>query len=124
MPDLPTSDPKQFFQGAPVLHVPDVGAAVAFYRDVCGFTCDFGDASYAVVWRDNSAVHFVKGESPPRGIHLFQWIRDVDAYHQEIVDRGASPSSPPHDQPYGIREFALEDPNGVRIIFGQDVEPE
>ena len=60
MPALPSSDPKQFVQGAPVLHVPDVKASATFYRDVLGFTWDFGDETYAVVWRDNSAIHFVR----------------------------------------------------------------
>src|SRR5256886_2876315 len=49
MPAPPSSDPKQFVQGAPVLHVPDVAATAAFYRDVLGFTSDFGDDRYAVV---------------------------------------------------------------------------
>jgi hypothetical protein len=34
MPALPSSNPKQFVQGAPVLHVPDVAATARFYRDV------------------------------------------------------------------------------------------
>jgi catechol-2,3-dioxygenase len=37
MPDMPTSNPKQFLQGAPVLHVRDVKATAAYYRDVLGF---------------------------------------------------------------------------------------
>jgi predicted enzyme related to lactoylglutathione lyase len=122
MPALPSSNPKQFVQGAPVLHVPDVAATAAFYRDVLGFTCDFGDAAYAVVWRDNSAIHFVRDDANPRGIHLFQWVRDVDAYYRELVDRGASVAQEPADQPYGIREFRLHDINGVSIVFGQDID--
>jgi len=123
MPAIPTPNPAQFLQGAPVLHVPDVQAATQFYRDVLGFTSDFGDDSYAVVWRDNSAIHFVRDKARPTGVHLFQWVRDVDAYHREVVSRGARVSSPPANQPYGLREFAVEDPNGVGIIFGQDIEP-
>ena len=122
MPDLPSSNPKQFVQGAPVLHVQDVAATAAFYRDVLGFTWDFGDESYAVVWRDNSAVHFVKDNANPTGIHLFQWVKDVDAYYREILDRGADLPTKPASQPYGIREFGLADVNGVRIIFGQEIE--
>ena len=122
MPALPSSNPKQFVQGAPVLHVPDVSAAVAFYRDVMGFTCDFGDDTYAVVWRDNSAIHFVRDESGPRGVHLFQWVKDVDAYYAEVVNRGAKDAAEPANQPYGIREFGLCDINGVEIVFGQDIE--
>lgn len=122
MPALPTSNPAQFFQGATVLHVPDVKSTAVFYRDVLGFTWDFGDDAYAVVWRDNSAIHFVRDEGTPRGVHLFQWVRDVDAYRREILGRGAVVASEPADQPYGVREFSVHDPNGVAIVFGQDIE--
>ena len=122
MPELPSSNPRQFVQGAPVLHVQDVVGTAAFYRDVLGFTWDFGDETYAVVWRDNSAVHFVKDDTNPRGIHLFQWVKDVDAYYNEIVYRGAAVAKEPTNQPYGIREFGLSDINGVSIVFGQDIE--
>src|SRR6185503_3255016 len=123
MPELPSSNPKQFVQGAPVLHVSDVVATASFYRDVLGFTWDFGDATYAVVWRDNSAIHFVSDDANPRGVHLFQWVKDVDGYYREVVDRGAEVPKGPADQPYGIREFAVRDLNGVDVVFGQDIEP-
>lgn len=122
MPELPSSNPRQCVQGAPVLHVPDVVGTAAFYRDVLGFTWDFGDDTYAVVWRDNSAIHFVKDATSPSGIHLFQWVKDVDAYYKEIVDRGANVAKEPANQPYGIREFGVNDVNGVGIVFGQDIE--
>ena len=122
MPELPSSNPRQFVQGVPVLHVPDVVGTAAFYRDVLGFTWDVGDDRYAVVWRDNSAIHFVKDETSPSGIHLFQWVKDVDAYYKEIVDRGATVTKAPTNQPYGIREFGVSDVNGVGIVFGQDIE--
>ena len=122
MPATPSSNPAQFVQGAPVLHVADVEAAAAFYRDVLGFTWDFGDSAYAVVWRDNSAIHFVRDDENPKGIHLFQWVRDVDAYFKEVVGRGAQVDSEPESQAYGIREFAVRDINGVGIVFGQDID--
>ena len=122
MPELPSSNPRQFIQGAPVLHVPDVVGTAAFYRDLLGFTWDFGDDTYAVVWRDNSAIHFVKDKTSPSGIHLFQWVKDVDAYYDEIVGRGASIPKGPTNQPYGIREFGLSDVNGVSVVFGQEIE--
>jgi predicted enzyme related to lactoylglutathione lyase len=124
MPQLPSSNPRQFVQSAAVLHVSDVAATAAFYRDVLGFTWDFGDDNYAVVWRDNSAIHFVRDDVSPVGVHLFQWVKDVDAYYREIVDRGADIAKEPADQPYGLREFGLRDINGVGIVFGQDIEHE
>jgi predicted enzyme related to lactoylglutathione lyase len=122
MPDLPSSNPRQFVQGAPVLHVPDVMGTATFYRDALGFTCDFGDDTYAVVWRDNSAIHFVKGDTRPSGIHLFQWVKDVDAYYKELVERGVNVANAPTNQSYGVRDFGLSDVNGVGIVFGQDIE--
>ena len=116
-----SSNPKQFVQGAPVLHVPDVSATAAFYRDVLGFTCDFGDEAYAVVWRDNSAIHLVSDDERPKGVHLFQWVKDIDAYYTEIVGRGIDVATEPTGQPYGIREFRVRDINGVGIVFGQDI---
>src|SRR5260370_8693051 len=105
MPKLPSSNPKQFVQGAPVLHVSDVVATAAFYRDVLGFMWDFGDQSYAVVWRDNSAIHFVRDDSSPKGDHLFQRVKDVDAYYREIVGRGAAVAHEPPTHPYSIVTF-------------------
>ena len=122
MPGLPSSNPAQFVQGAPVLHVADVEATAAFYRDVLGFTWDFGDETYAVVWRDNAAIHFVRDSENPRGVHLFQWVKDVDSYYREIVSRGAVVAVGPVDQPYGIREFGIRDVNDVEIVFGQDID--
>ena len=122
MPALPSSDPAQFVQGAPVLHVANVETTAAFYRDVLGFTWDFGDETYAVVWRDNSAIHFVKDDGKPAGVHLFQWVKDVDAYFKEIVGRGADVALQPTNQPYGIRELGVVDINGVRVVFGQDID--
>jgi uncharacterized glyoxalase superfamily protein PhnB len=124
MPAFPTSDPAQFIQGAPVLHVRDVEATARFYCDVLGFTWDYGDSSYAVVWRENSAIHLVKDQKNPSGVHLFQWVRDVDAYYREVLERGADIAMAPEDQPYGVREMGLRDINGVGIVFGQDIDPE
>jgi len=104
------------------LHVADVEATAAFYRDVLGFTWDFGDETYAVVWRDNSAIHFVKDTGHPSGVHLFQWVMYFDADHREIVGRGAVVAMEPTDQPYGIRELGIRDVNGMDIVFGQDIE--
>ena len=121
MPNPPISNPKQFIQGAPVLSVPDVMATATHYRDILGFQWDYGDEVYSVVWRDNSAIHFVKGNHSPAGMHLFQWVRDVDAYYREIVERGADVVAGLADQPYDIRDFSIRDPNGVKVVFGQDL---
>ena len=105
-----------------MLHVRDVLAVANYFRDVLGFRCDFGDQNYAVVWRDNSAIHLMVADADPSGVHLFQWIRDVDGYHAEVAERGATVTAEPADQPYGLREFRLNVPPGISIVFAQEID--
>ena len=122
MPDFPKSDPEQFYQGAPLLSVPDVSATAAFYRGVLGFTTDEGTETpdYSVVWRDNAAVHLAKGEHGPTGVRIFFWVKDVDALYSEVTGRGATISVPIGTRPYHVRDFSIRDPNDVEVVFGQD----
>jgi predicted enzyme related to lactoylglutathione lyase len=122
MPDIPTSNPEQFCQGAPLLLVPDVRATADFYRGVLGFKSDQGTDTpeYTVVWRDNAAVHLAQGEEAPTGVRIFFWVKDVNTLYEEIVRRGAAVAVPIGTRPYGVRDFALRDPNGVMVVCGQD----
>ena len=122
MPDVPTSNPTQFIQGAPLLLVPDVRATAEFYKKILGFTSDAGAATaeYAVVWRDNAAVHMTKGDQAPVGVRIFFWVKDVNALHDEVSKRGAKIDVAIQTRSYGIRDFSVRDPNGVMVIFGQD----
>ena len=122
MPDVPTSNPEQFCQGAPLLLVPDVRATADFYRGVLGFKSDpgAGTPEYSVVWRDNAAVHLAYGEQAPTGVRIFFWVKDVNTLYEEIVQRGAAVAVPIGTRPYGVRDFAIPDPNGVMVVCGQD----
>jgi predicted enzyme related to lactoylglutathione lyase len=122
MPNLPTSNPNQFYQGAPLLLVPDVSASADFYRSVLGFESDAEaeTADYSVVWRDNAAVHFAKAEQAPTGVRIFFWVKDVNALYEEVVKRGAAIAVPLETRSYGVRDFSIRDPNGVMVVLGQD----
>jgi len=122
MPDVPTSNPEQFYQGAPVLSVADVPATAAFYRKMLGFRSDpeAETPEYTVVWRDNAAVHLAKGELAPTGVRIFFWVKDVNALHEEIIRRRVAIEVPIETRDYGIRDFSVRDPNGVMVVFGQD----
>lgn len=122
MPDFPTSNPTQFYQGAPLLLVPDVSATADFYRSILGFTSD-ADAEapeYTVLWRDNAAVHLAKGERAPTGVRIFFWVKDVNALYEEVIKRGAAIAVPLETRPYRVRDFSIRDPNGVMVVLGQD----
>jgi catechol 2,3-dioxygenase-like lactoylglutathione lyase family enzyme len=122
MPDHPTSDPEQFYQGAPVLLVPDVPATAAFYRKTLGFRSDPGSESleYTVVWRDNAALHLAKGQHAPTGVRIFFWVKDVNTLYEEVRGRGVAIDVPIGTRPYRVRDFSIRDPNGVVVVLGQD----
>ncbi len=122
MPNVPTNNPEQFYQGAPLLLVPDVSVTADFYRTILGFKTDPGTDTpdYSVVWRDNATVHLAKGEHAPTGVRIFFWVKDVNALHAEVIGRGAPIAVPLGTRPYHVRDFAIRDPNGVMVVFGQD----
>ena len=45
------------------------------------------------------------------------WVRDVNAFYEELNERGTRAEIAPTTQPYGILDL-----NGVSIVFGQDDE--
>lgn len=105
-----------------MLLVPDVPATAAFYRRTLGFKSDPDGETpeYTVVWRDNAAVHFAKGERAPMGVRIFLWVKDVNALYEEVIGRGVAIDVPIGTRPYRIRDFSIRDPNGVAVVLGQD----
>ncbi len=60
------------------------------------------------------------GTTPP-GPNLSLWlqVRDVDGAHRQLRDRGVDVLEPPTDEPWGLREMWIADPDGVRIAVVQ-----
>jgi uncharacterized glyoxalase superfamily protein PhnB len=53
-------------------------------------------------------------------VRIFFWVKDVDRLYEEVVQRGAAIAVPIATRPYGVRDFAVGDPNGVMVVCGQD----
>ena len=126
------------FQGIrPFLGVDDVKATAEWYRDVLGFqilaTLEEPDGEWAWVSlrRDDVGLMFNEHhthEDEPGADHvhppptltgsLYINVDDVDALAAAIAGKAALDYGPT-DQPHGMREIALEDPNGYFLIFGQ-----
>jgi catechol 2,3-dioxygenase-like lactoylglutathione lyase family enzyme len=121
MPEKPKRDVEQIVQCAPILHVPDVSGTCAYYSDTLGFTNDYQDENYGVVWRENAALHFKKDDAAhPEGVRLFFWVNDLDAMYAEFKANGVVATQEPTSQEYGIRDFGMQDLNGFELVFGQD----
>ena len=67
-------------------------------------------------------MHFARGEKSPLGVRIFFWVRDVDRVYREVAEKGARITVAIDTRPNRIRDFCIEDPNGVTLVFGQDWE--
>jgi len=120
---LPTSS-------ATVFQVADIEVAVTFYRDVLGFTEDFRYDNYAGVCLGE--VEPLTKTSPTTSLYLCAhtiWKRpvgggavviiaeEVDNYCAQVRSRGAVIRLEPTDEPYGLRDFVVSDPDGNILTF-------
>jgi uncharacterized glyoxalase superfamily protein PhnB len=51
---------------------------------------------------------------------VFYWVSDVEALYGELIAQGAEVAYAPAVQVYGMKEFAIRDPNGYVLGFGQE----
>lgn len=127
----------RFASVTPNLLVRDVKKSTEFYRDVLGFT--MGETvpdqePFVFVWmkRDevsvflndiNAAAHdYPAAASMPAGgtAAMFFIVSDVDGYHAQVAPK-ANVIMPLKTQFYGMREFAVTDPDGHIITFAERV---
>jgi len=113
--------------------VSNVAITGAYYRDVLGFDCDYlaGDPpDFAIYSRDACVVMLrrvtddsivVPNEQQGGTWDLFCWVADLDAMFAELTSHGVEVAYPPTTQPYGMREFAVRDPNGYVLGFGAEL---
>lgn len=111
---------------ATVFVVADIGKSLAYYRDALGFdvTFQYGEPLfYACLCRDEVALHLLaanKSKQLPGHGGLCVFVKDVDAVHAELVERGAKVIKAPQDYAYGMRDFDLVDLDGNRITYGME----
>ena len=107
---------------ATVLHVKDMPTALAYYRDRLGFAVTFSwedPPRYVCLCLGDAAIHLNSYKAPAATSVVCIFCRGVDALHADLGERGANITSPLKDEPYGMREFTVTDPDGHQLIFGQ-----
>lgn len=123
---------RQLRSSAAVLLVRDIVAAAEHYRDKLGFSFEaiYGDPpSYCILHRDACHLMLKQAADPQHVIphwtvsdktsNIYFWVHDADALHRELLSRGAKIDFGPCDQPYGYREFGVQDLDGYDLSFGQ-----
>lgn len=125
--------PRACYGLQPILAVADIQATVAFYCQQLDFSLEFlfGDPpDYgAVGWHDWSGDGAViqldqQPHLPPgrKDVGLFLFVGpEIDSLYTTYQNRGVTIVREIATQPWGLREFALEDCNGYVLRFGTPV---
>ena len=122
---------------APYFIVDDVVTKANYYRDKLGFKYErfWGEpACFCMVSRNGIVIMLSQFEKtglmrPNRMVDpeggawdTYIGIEDADALNAEFKSKGVKIARDICNQPYGCRDFDVEDCNGYRLCFGQDIE--
>lgn len=124
---------------APSFIVEDVVATGNYYRDTLGFHYDrfWGEPpSFCMVYRSGIVIMLGKieqsgfmrpnGKIDPTGKEYgwdaYIWIDNADALYSEYKSKNVKIMRDICDQEYGCRDFEIEDCNGFRLCFGQNLK--
>ena len=108
----------------PILYVKDFVTAKRFYTEKLLFELLWEwdkPPTFGCVRLDQVEIFFSQGGQGNPGTWLFVFIHDVDSYYERIKKRGAEVIFGPRDQPWGMREIHVRDPNQHVIRFGQGI---
>ena len=119
-------------QIAPQFFTLNIPATLAYYKDKLGFEClgTWHDPPvYAIVARDQQAIHFRLAEPPTANPHKFHdelldayvFVEDADALHAEYAAKGVEFTRRLANMPWHSREFVVRDCDGRLLAFGADV---
>lgn len=108
----------------PILYVKDFHTAKTYYTEKLLFELlwDWGKPpTFGCVRLDKVEIFFCEGGQGFPGTWLCIFMEDVDGYHERIKKRGAEILQSPKDEPWGMREMHVRDPNMHVLRFGQGI---
>ena len=121
---------------SPMMAVRDMKRTIEFYRDSLGFQLGmtFPDASnpeYADMAKDGMVLMFLPasncgiypGQKLGIGVNFYMEIDgDIDKYYADLKSKGVKISADIKDEPFGIRDFTVEDPDGYLLTFNKRIQ--
>lgn len=122
---------------APYFIVDDVVATANYYRDKLGFHYErFWGSPPRFCMVHRSGVVIMLSQLARTGVmrpnrltdaegeawDAYIWTDDADALEAEFKSKYVKITRDICDQPYGCRDFDVEDCNGYRLCFGHDLE--
>ena len=116
---------------SPLLAVRNVKDTIGFYKNSLGFNMgmafpDAGNPQYVDLTKDGIVLMFIPAESIGigsdeklgTGVNLYMGIdSDIDYYYNELRDKNVRIVIEIKDEPFGIRDFTVEDIDGYQLTF-------
>ena len=117
-------------QITPFVFTRDLAGSLSFFCDILEFSCAFQMENYAFVHAKKGAAIRVLEVDPACEIAeqmIYLDCEDVDALYARLKPRlDLLPEGrvrAPFEQPYGMREFHVKDPDNCLLFFGNKSEP-
>jgi len=118
---------------SPTLAVRNMKQTIQFYRDSLGFNIgmafpDADNPEYADLSKDGMVLMFIPAQNVGigskqklgTGVNLYMQIDgDINEYYRELKNKGVKIAVDIKDEPYGIRDFTVEDIDGYKLTFNQ-----
>jgi uncharacterized glyoxalase superfamily protein PhnB len=118
---------------SPLLAVRNMKETVEFYKNSLGFKMgmtfpDADNPEYADLSKDGMVLMFIpaqnhgigSGEKLGIGVNIYMNIDgDIDEYYNELKNRNVRIAVEIKDEPYGVRDFTVEDIDGYKLTFSQ-----
>ncbi len=109
-------------QQHPSISVSDLDASIRYYVDRLGFDLGFtwGDPPTMAGVNIGEVQIFLRGGGTPRpdGCALSFLVGDADELYEFHGGSGVPIVEPIADREYGLRDYAVRDPDGYRLSFG------
>ena len=101
----------------------DLDASLAFYEGVLGLHRfrEFGGSppTGVVLFLGGGYLELVAGgdHTPPQGVRLWLQTPDVRSACDDVEAAGHAVTQPPTEQPWGLIEAVITDPDGLELVF-------
>ena len=115
----------KFTSLVPMLQTLDMDRTIAWYESVLGFRRQGYAEGWCRLGRDGVSIMFMTNVhlgAPHATATQYFSVDDADALWERIKDDCRAEWGP-EDMSYGLREFAIKDPNGYLLSFGSPIPP-
>ena len=102
-----------------LLRPADYDRSLRFYRDELGLAIARDYGAGTVFYAGQSLIELAGHGEPNASGALWLQVRDVYATEKELTDRGVPIAREARQEPWGLHEMHVSDPDGVTLIFVQ-----